>query len=863
MRVYQFRHIRADGQCSRVKLEYAPTRTMSRLSRVALLACTVLGSLALFATAGATARTGPAAARGSELVEVVVTLPQPPLSEAILHDRGLAAAATVNHRVNVRAPASVAYLRTLATAQRQLQARLARAIPQARVRWHYGVVLNGVAVVVPRSQLGRLGALKGVTVWPTVTYHELLDRSPELIGAPTVWGPTLATAGNGMKIGIIDDGVDQTHVFFSPAGFSYPAGFPKGNTAYTTPKVIVARAFAPAEPAWKYANTPFDPENSDHATNVAGIAAGDHGTIANVQGNNIPVSGVAPNAYLGNYKVLTIPTEQFGLDGNSPEIAAGIEQAVKDGMDVINLSLGEPEVEPTRDVVVQAIDDAADAGVVPVIAAGNDNLDAGRGSVGSPGTAPKAITVAASTEAFGGPADEIADFSSSGPTPISLQMKPDVTAPGVDILSSLPHNQWSPHDWSGTSMATPHVAGAAALLKERHPTWTVEQIKSALESTGDPVHVAGTTTEVLPLREGGGRIDLPNADAPLVFTDPTGLSFGLVKRGDTVTQQLAVTDAGGGPDPWTVTIEPHAATTGAVLAPTAPTVVPGTSVGITLTVAADAAEGDSTGFVILSRADVRRRIPYWLHVEAPKLAGEPHTAITGPGAYDGNTAGKPSLVSTYRYPEGGLGAGIALNLSGPEQVFRFTVTQTIANFGAVVTGHGPGVSVTPRLVVAGDENRLVGYSGLPVDINPYASFGGVEPVVGDVLPGKGAYDLVFDTPAGGRPGPFSFRFWVNDTTPPTVKLLQRSVRRGRPVRLAVHDAGSGVDPASISVSVDKRRANPSYSGGILTIGTAARKVGTHTLTVTVADYQETKNMEDVGPILPNTRTISTHFTVRG
>ena len=416
------------------------------------------------------------------------------------------------------------------------------------MRWHYGVVLDGVAVVVPRSQLGRLEALKGVTVWPTVTYHELLDRSPQLIGAPAVWGPTLATAGQGMKIGIIDDGLDQTHVFFSPTGFSYPAGFPKGNTAYTTPKVIVARAFAPAEPVWKYANTPFDPQNSDHATNVAGIAAGDHGTMASVQGNNVAVSGIAPDAYLGNYKVLTIPTEQFGLDGNSPEIAAGIEQAVKDGMDVINLSLGEPEVEPTRDVVVQAIDDAADAGVVPVIAAGNDNIDAGRGSVGSPGTAPKAITVAASTEGVGGPADEIADFSSSGPTPISLQMKPDVTAPGVDILSSLPHDQWSAHDWSGTSMATPHVAGAAALLKQRHPTWTVEQIKSALESTGDPVHVAGEHHRGArrSARAAAGSTSR-DADNPLVFTDPTGLSFGLVKRGDTVTQQLAVTDAGGGP----------------------------------------------------------------------------------------------------------------------------------------------------------------------------------------------------------------------------------------------------------------------------------------------------------------------------
>ncbi len=837
-------------------------RTMSRLSRVSLLPV-LLGSLALCAVAGATARTGPAAARGGDLVEVVVTLPQPPLSEAILHDRRLAAAATVNHRVNVRAPASVAYLRTLAAAQRQLQARVVRAIPQARVRWHYGVVLNGMAVVVPRSQLGRLDALKGVTVWPTVTYHELLDRTPQLIGAPTVWGPTLATAGNGMKIGIIDDGIDQTHVFFSPANFSYPPGFPKGNTAYTTPKVIVARAFAPAEPAWKYANLPFDPQYSDHATNVAGIAAGDHGTIANVQGNNIPVSGIAPNAYLGNYKVLTIPTEQFGLDGNSPEIAAGIEQAVTDGMDVINLSLGEPEVEPTRDVVVQAIDDAADAGVIPVIAAGNDNLDAGRGSIGSPGTAPKAITVAASTEGDAGPADEIADFSSSGPTPVSLQMKPDVTAPGVDLLSSLPHNQWSPHDWSGTSMATPHVAGGAALLKERHPTWSVEQIKSALESTGDPVHVARTMNEVTPLREGGGRIDLPRADNPLIFTDPTGLSFGLVRRGGTATLQLAVTDAGGGPAPWTVSVVPQEAPAGTTLAPTSTQVAAGSSVGLTLTVAADATLGTATGFVELTRDTDVRRVPYWLQVEAPQLAGEPHTTLAVPGVYQGDTAGRPSLVSTYRYPEGNLGSGIPLNLSGPEQVFRFRVTTPIANFGVAVLSRAPGVRVSPRLVVAGDENRLVGYTGLPVDINPYGLFGNADAVVADILPAPGAYDVVFDTPAGAKPGKFTFRFWVNDVTAPTVKLLTRTVRLGAAVKLSVRDAGSGVDPRSVHAVADARHVAASYSAGTVTVLGITRKPGRHTLAVTVADNEETKNMEDVGPILPNTRTVHTTYVVRG
>jgi subtilisin family serine protease len=778
-----------------------------------------------------------------------------------MRNRGLAARTTVHRRLDVRATASVAYLRTLASAQRTLQARIQARIPGARVHWHYGVVLNGIAVAVPAGQLATLRRIPGATVWPSVTYHALLNRTPGLIGATTVWGPTLATAGEGVKIGIIDDGLDQSHVFFSPTGFAYPAGFPKGNAQYTTPKVIVAKAFAPLKPAWKYANTPFDPENSEHATNVAGIAAGDHDTPATVASGRVRASGIAPSAYLGNYKVLTVPTSDFGLDGNSPEIAKGIEEAVKDGMDVINLSLGEPEIEPTRDIVVQAINSAADAGVVPVIAAGNDFGEAGKGSVGSPGSAAKAITVAASTEGDAGPADVIAGFSSSGPTPISLLMKPDVTAPGVDILSSLPDNQWSDHDWSGTSMASPHVAGAAALLKQRHPAWTVAQIKSALESTGDPVHPVGSTSEVTPLREGGGRIDLPRADNPLIFTDPTGLSFGLVKRGATATQQLALTDAGGGPGAWNTTIAAQAAPRGVTIALSAPVVAPGTSLGVTVTTAGDAAEGDATGFVVLTRGTDVRRVPYWLHVEVPQLAGEKHATISRAGLYGGNTAGRPSRVGTYRYPEGGLSCncktGVQTDLSGPEQVFRFTLKKQIANFGAVVVTRARGVRVSPRLVVAGDENRLIGYTAIPVDLNPYADYGRVVPVVGAVSPAAGAYDFVFDTPAGGKPGKFTFRFWVNDTTPPAIRALPS---RSGTLRLTVTDKGSGVDPASIVLKVDGTVRTVPLVHNVLAIRNVAP--GKHAVTLVASDYQEAKNMENVGPILPNTRTFSKSVFVR-
>jgi subtilisin family serine protease len=830
---------------------------MAPLRRLALVLPALLGSLALLLAGGATAR--PAAAPGG-LVEVVVTLPQPPLAAAILRDRGLAAATTTRHRLNLRAPASVSYLRTLAVAQRALQARIRRAIPGARARWHYGVVANGMAVVVPRSQLARLSAVAGATVWPSVTYHALLNRTPQLIGAPALWGPTLATSGNGMKIGIIDDGLDQTHVFFDPTGFTYPAGFPKGNTDFTTSKVIVARAFAPATPAWKYANTPFDPQNSEHATNVAGIAAGNHDTLATVEGaGKIKISGVAPSAYLGNYKVLTVPTDGFGLDGNSPEIVAGIEAAVKDGMDVINLSLGEPEVEPTRDIVVLALDRAADAGVIPVVAAGNDGP--GAGGISSPANALEAITVAASSEGDDGPADVIADFSSTGPTPVSLEMKPDVTAPGVDILSSLPRDTWSAHDWSGTSMAAPHVAAGAAILKQRHPAWTVAQIKSALATTGDPVHVAAGTKETGANREGGGRIDLVRADNPLIFVSPTGLSFGLVKRGQTVTRTVDVADAGGGPAPWSVATLPQSAPLGSTLTVT-PEVVPGSPVTVTLSAAANAAEGEGIGFIVLSRGSDVRRLPYWFRTETPQLGGEPHTLLHGPGRYRGNTKGKPSRVSRYRYPElSSTAPAVPLDLSGPEQIFRFVAKKPLVNFGAVVTGRAPGVRVSPRLVVAGDENRLVGAPGLPANINPYQRFGQTTPAVGAVLSVTGAYDFVFDTPAHGKPGPFTFRVWVNDTTPPRIRLLTRTVTRPQRIRFALTDAGSGVDPGSIAVAVDGHARGFAYDRGVVSIRKDIGR-GTHRVSVTASDYQETKNMEDVGPILPNTRTQQATVVVR-
>ena len=835
------------------------------------LALALVAALALLAGGGSAALPRPS----ENLVEVVVTLPRPSLAVEVARDRTLAAATRRGHSVVVGAPAAVSYLRTLAAAQRALSARLAVAVPAARVRWHYGVALDGVSVVLPASDLARLRTIPGATVWPTVTYHALrdttastviaprLNRGPTLIGAAALWGQGLSTAGQGIKIGVIDDGIDQAHSYFNPSGFAYPAGFPKGNTAYTTPKVIVARAFPAPSVRWKYATRPFDPRFSFHATHVAGIAAGDYGTPTAPNGGS-PISGIAPKAYLGNYKAYTVPTKDYGLDGNSPEIAKAVDQAVADGMNVINLSIGEPEVEPGRDIVVQALDNAAAAGVVPVVAAGNDFDVAGAGSVGSPANAPAAITAAASTLGGDGTRpDHIADFSSGGPTPVSLLLKPDVTAPGVDVLSSIPAHDFETLD--GTSMAAPHVAGGAALLLQRHPTWTVRQVKSALASTGAQVHPTGAAGEVSVLREGGGRIDLVRADRPLIFTSPTSLGWGLVRRGFSETKQLSATDAGGGNAPWSVSIEAQSMPRGAKLVPEKTTLDAGASLPLRLTVSTAAKAGDGAGFVVLARGTDRRRIAFWFRVEVPRLALDPHRTLHGPGLYHGDTAGKASRVSSYRYPQRGLASGVPTRLGGPEQVFRFTLRRRVANFGIAIVGRAPGVAVSPRLVAGDDENRLVGYTGIPASLNPYQGFDRAEPVVAAVLPDPGTYEFVFDTPTGKKPGAFAFRFWVNDTSPPSIRLLDRKLITGRPIRFAIRDSGSGVDPHSFGARIDGRGVRfgrSAYSNGVLSIPTNGLPPGRLTVVVKASDYQETKNMEDVGPVLPNTRLLHTTVTLR-
>jgi subtilisin family serine protease len=797
---------------------------MTRLTALAVAVVTVL-----LAADGPSLPTGAASTS-----EVVVLLDSPSLA---------------------RAPGTAA---RIDAEQRMFRRELAADVPSARVGWRYRLVANGFSVTLPSRDVARVRALSGVRdVLPTASYAPQSESTPQEIGATAIWGQSLDTAGQGVKIGIIDSGIDPEHPYFDPAGYAMPPGFPKGQQRFTTAKVIVARVFAPKTGATAASvRLAYSPNDSTHGTHVAGIAAGNADTPTG-QGR---VSGVAPRAYLGNYKVFVETDTGLSPNANSAAIVAAVEAAVADGMDVINFSGGEPEIEPSRDIVALALDAAAAAGVVPVVAAGNDYNDFGAGSVSSPGNAEGAIAVGAVEIRGGTTAKKThADFSSVGPTPISLRLKPDVAAPGVDVLSSVSGGGWA--EYSGTSMASPHVAGAAALLRQRHPAWTVPQLKSALVQSGVD-SVDEDNRPAGPRFQGGGVVALERSDRPLLFADPTAVSFGLLGRGQTVSRTVGLDDAGGGAGTWNVSLVVRDSPKGMHLSVPSTVTVPG-ELTVSTTAAQGSVPGDLDAYVKLRRGSDVRRVPVWGHVTADALARHIVLELLKPGVYRSSTLKQRSFVTRYRYPETPSGVGVTTVLRGPERVFRIRLTKRVANFGVVVTRRGSGSHVEPRVVAGLDENRLTGYAGLPVDHNPYLeSF--QEPVLaaGALSPTPGVYAVVFDSAGRAGAGSFTFRYWVNDVTPPTLRLRTRSVRAGERLRIGAVDTGSGVYADSIIASIDGNLVRGRFRSGVISIGTNTLAPGTHRLRLRVSDYQESKNTENVARILPNTRWLTASFRVR-
>ena len=252
MRVYQFRHIRpglvsTESSCAPVDRAVEQRLEARGYHRGILRRLVALLLLAVLAAAPPALAQAGDGVRGPAPVEVIVEL-------------GVQPAARQGYGRAGAAPRARAALEAVGREQQRVAGRILARIPGAEIRWRYGIVLAGLAVVVPRNELDRLAGTPGVVrVYPSLRYHALEDDGPAEIGAPALWGPELSNAGRGMRIGIIDDGIDADHPFFAAAGLSMPDGFPKGSAAFTSAKVIVARAFPPPGADWRYAVAPVRP----------------------------------------------------------------------------------------------------------------------------------------------------------------------------------------------------------------------------------------------------------------------------------------------------------------------------------------------------------------------------------------------------------------------------------------------------------------------------------------------------------------------------------------------------------------------------------------------------------------------------
>ncbi|MFJ7949661.1 S8 family peptidase [Streptomyces sp. NPDC096354] len=345
---------------------------------------------------------------------------------------------------------------------------------------------KGKAVTVP-------GTAKVTKLWYDGKVKASLDKSVPQIGAPEAWAQ--GYDGKGTKVAILNTG----------------AGLDNADIA---PRITQAKSFIEGEDA---------DDGYGHGTHVASTIAG---SGVNSGGR---YKGVAPGADLLIGKVL----DNKG-GGDFSDVLAGMEWAADQGADVVNMSLGTTANDST-DALTEAVDSlSAFSGTLFVIAAGNYGPE--EISIASPATAASALTVGAVDRG-----DQLAPFSSRGPRIGDAGIKPEITAPGVGIVAARASGTTlgTPVDanyiaMNGTSMATPHVAGAAALMAQRHPDWNGACIKAALTSHAKTV--SGQTV----YEQGYGRVDVAAAvDSDLNLAGT--VDYGLVKWQDGTFDKLTRT----------------------------------------------------------------------------------------------------------------------------------------------------------------------------------------------------------------------------------------------------------------------------------------------------------------------------------
>jgi subtilisin family serine protease len=587
-------------------------------------------------------------------------------------------------QVDLQSPASKEYFNYLGMQHEAFKVGVSR-IQGAKVTYDYKVVMNSVAVVLPADQVASLSNQPEVeAIYPDQLVHTDTDNSSTFIGAPTLWTSLggQEMSGEGVIVGVIDTGIWPEHPSFSdpdPSGKAYnpppaaPSGQPRQcnfssgsnpGPAFTCKNKLIGAyrimstydALIGAEPGYTSAR-----DADGHGTHTSSTAAGNAGVQASIYGvSRGMVSGISPRSYVIMYKALG---NQGGFDS---DLAAAAEQAINDGVNVINYSVSggsSPYAEATElaflddynagifvaasagnsgpapettdhrgpwvTTVAASTQNRAFANTVTLTADGGASLNLSGASI-TQGVGPAPVVVPASDVQCNNPfaagsvtgkvvvcergvsgraqkgynvlqggavgmilynqaanvtdvetdnhylpathiqytsglsvlsfisshtnvqatltegakvaaqGDVMASFSSRGGPGQTLGVsKPDITAPGVQILAGASPQHLSPADdpalgpqgesfqaIAGTSMSSPHIAGAAALLKAKHPGWTPGQIKSALMTTAwtTVVKEDGVTPATV-FDDGSGRVDLTKAGDPGLTFDVAGNDY--------------------------------------------------------------------------------------------------------------------------------------------------------------------------------------------------------------------------------------------------------------------------------------------------------------------------------------------------
>lgn len=592
-------------------------------------------------------------------------------------------------------------------------------------------VYSGIAVRLPAANIAALRALPGVkAIHAAVPLHATNAVSVPLINAPAAWTYANGLTGTGIKMAIIDTGIDYTHADFGGAGtrraYDIAASDPtvlEPGSGFPSTKIVGGLDFVGntynADGTGEQTIPMPDPDPLDcygHGTHVAGTAAG-YGVTSNGRTYRGPYDtmtpfntlkigpGVAPHAQLYVLKI-------FGCSGSSIVTPAAIEWSIdpngdgdfSDRMDVINLSIGSP-FGTNYDATAVAVENAALAGTVVVCSAGNDGDT--YYDISTPSAATSAIAVASSGYAG------ISSFSSRGPRRGDNAPKPDISAPGENIYSALRGGGSDGTLMSGTSMAAPHVAGTAALMRELHPDWSVEEIKAALLNSAAPRIMQGSTPYST-LRSGTGRIDAGRSvrETLLAYSadDPglVSLSFGAPEVLDHLTLvknlRIANKQFSGPPVSYTLNVSPTLSVAGVSIKPTIDTITlqPGTSMTVPIVLSIPDAHqlgyqrdptlepttngllrhflNEVAGSIILTPSDPQRQTLQVSYFAAPRRAGAltvpaPHIALsetvtTTTLTMRGTSMAEPTLVSAYE-----------LQLLSPKRTPSPTETDIVTDVG--------------------------------------------------------------------------------------------------------------------------------------------------------------------------------------